>query len=65
MAPRVRPAVVLEAVEMLRRRSLMEQGERAATFMLQSMVLDYMSTRFEPRVTVQNRAHPYVQVLAA
>ena len=45
MAPGVRGSVVIEAIENLRRRSLVERGERAATFTLRSMVLEYMTDR--------------------
>src|SRR5262249_2776161 len=34
-----------EAIETLRRRSLLEHGDRGASFTLQSMVLEYMTTR--------------------
>ncbi len=36
---------VLEAVEALRRRSLIERGQRRGSFMLQSVVLEYATTR--------------------
>jgi WD40 repeat protein len=36
---------VIEAIETLRRRSLIERGERGATFTLQSLVLEYMTDR--------------------
>jgi WD40 repeat protein/DNA-binding CsgD family transcriptional regulator len=41
--PRVQ---VLEAVEALRRRSLLERGHRGGSFMLQSVVLEYATGRF-------------------
>ncbi len=37
---------VLEAVEALRRRSLVERGQRAGSFTLQSVVLEYATARF-------------------
>src|SRR5207245_8287919 len=36
---------VLEAVDGLRRRSLIERGQRAGSFTLQSVVLEYVTTR--------------------
>jgi WD40 repeat protein len=36
---------VVEAIEILRRRSLVERGESGTTFTLQSMVLEYMTDR--------------------
>jgi WD40 repeat protein/transcriptional regulator with XRE-family HTH domain len=36
---------VIEAVEMLRRRSLVEQGKLSGSFTLQSVVLEYVTTR--------------------
>jgi len=46
MAPGLgRRSAVIEAIETLRQRSLVERGERGATFMLQSMVLEYMTDR--------------------
>ncbi len=36
---------ILEAVEALRRRSLIEQGQRPGSFMLQAVVLEYVTTR--------------------
>ena len=43
MAPRVGRGAVIDAVETLRRRSLVERGERGGTFTLQSMVFDYVA----------------------
>src|SRR5207302_6535173 len=37
---------VLEAVDGLRRRSLIERGQRAGSFTLQSVVLEYVTTKF-------------------
>src|SRR5262245_13447273 len=55
MAPRGNRSTVVEAIETLRRRSLLERSERGAThapqpprgsaFTLQSMVLEYMTDR--------------------
>jgi WD40 repeat protein/transcriptional regulator with XRE-family HTH domain len=43
MAPTRSRAIVIEAVETLRRRSLVERGEHRATFTLQSLVLEYVT----------------------
>src|SRR2546423_6131946 len=40
---RLSPAQVLEAVDRLRRRSLIERGQRLCSFTLQSVVLEYVS----------------------
>jgi hypothetical protein len=45
MAPRVGRSTVIEAIENLRRRSLVERGELGATFTLQSMMLEYVTDR--------------------
>jgi WD40 repeat protein len=45
MPPGVDRSSVVEAIETLRRRSLVERGERGATFTLQSMVLDDVTDR--------------------
>jgi WD40 repeat protein len=45
MAPGTGPTTVLEAVETLRRRSLVERANRGATFTLQSLVLEYVTDR--------------------
>jgi WD40 repeat protein/transcriptional regulator with XRE-family HTH domain len=45
MASIVGRRTVVEAVDTLRQRSLVEHGERRATFTLQSMVLEYMTDR--------------------
>jgi WD40 repeat protein/transcriptional regulator with XRE-family HTH domain len=37
---------VLDAMEALRRRSLLERGKRSGSFTLQSVVLEYVTTRF-------------------
>jgi transcriptional regulator with XRE-family HTH domain len=44
-APGVGRSTVIEAIEMLRRRSLVERAEGGATFTLQSMVLEYVTDR--------------------
>jgi WD40 repeat protein/transcriptional regulator with XRE-family HTH domain len=45
MPPHVSRGAVIEAVETLRQRSLVERGDRGATFTLQSMVLEYVTDR--------------------
>jgi WD40 repeat protein/transcriptional regulator with XRE-family HTH domain len=45
MVPRAGRSTIVEALETLRRRSLVERGERGATFTLQSIVLEYMTDR--------------------
>jgi hypothetical protein len=45
MAPAVGGSMVIEAIETLRRRSLLERAEGGATFTLQSMVLEYVTDR--------------------
>jgi transcriptional regulator with XRE-family HTH domain len=45
MARTVGRRALVEAIETLRRRSLVENGERGATFTLQSMVLEYVTDR--------------------
>ena len=45
MAPNTRRGMVVEAIETLRRRSLVERGDQGATFTLQSMVLEYVTNR--------------------
>jgi WD40 repeat protein/DNA-binding XRE family transcriptional regulator len=45
MPPGTTGTSLIEAIETLRRRSLVELGERGATFTLQSMVLEYMTGR--------------------
>ncbi|MBV9599342.1 MAG: helix-turn-helix domain-containing protein [Chloroflexi bacterium] len=45
IAPRSSRSMVIEAVENLRRRSLVDRGERGASFTLQSMVLEYITDR--------------------
>jgi WD40 repeat protein/transcriptional regulator with XRE-family HTH domain len=45
MSPMVARGAVIEAIETLRRRSLVERGERGASFTLQSLVLEYVTDR--------------------
>jgi WD40 repeat protein len=45
MAQSAGQSTVIEAIENLRRRSLIERGEHGATFRLQSLVLEYMTDR--------------------
>jgi WD40 repeat protein len=44
-------STVIEAIETLRRRSLVERGARASTFTLQSMVLQYVTDRLVETAT--------------
>jgi WD40 repeat protein/transcriptional regulator with XRE-family HTH domain len=59
-APSVDRSTLIEAVETLRRRSLVERGERVATFTLQSMVLEYMTERLISNVADEIRLGPQV-----
>jgi transcriptional regulator with XRE-family HTH domain len=43
MAPSLGRSAVIDAIERLRRRSLVERGERGGTFTLQSMVFEYVA----------------------
>jgi transcriptional regulator with XRE-family HTH domain len=52
IGPEAQQGAVLEAVEALRRRSLLEDGERRATFTLQPVVLEFTTDRL-----VQTVAH--------
>lgn len=45
MAPSLGRSTVIDAIETLRRRSLVERGERGGTFTLQSMVFEYVADR--------------------
>jgi WD40 repeat protein/transcriptional regulator with XRE-family HTH domain len=45
VVPSVPRSSLIEAIETLRRRSLVERGERGGTFTLQSMVIEYMTDR--------------------
>jgi len=45
MPPNVSRGALIEAIETMRQRSLLERGDRGATFTLQSMVLEYMTDR--------------------
>jgi WD domain, G-beta repeat len=52
---------VIEAIENLRQRSLVERGERGATFTLRSMVLEYMTDRLVASVAEEiERGQPVV-----
>ena len=63
MAPGVGGNALLEAIETLRRRSLVERGDHGATFTLQSMVLEYMTDRLVEDVTNEiARGQPVVLV---
>jgi transcriptional regulator with XRE-family HTH domain len=65
LGPRVGRAVVLEAVEALRRRSLVERAETAgpAAFTLQSVVLEYVTNRLVEDVAEEiERGHPVLLV---
>jgi WD40 repeat protein/transcriptional regulator with XRE-family HTH domain len=63
MAPTVSRSTVVEAIETLRRKSLVERGERGATFTLQSMVLEYMTDRLVETVADEiGRGQPGVLV---
>jgi hypothetical protein len=63
MAPSVSRSTVIEAIETLRRRSLVERGERGATFTLQSMVLEYVTDRLVETVADEiGRGQPAVVV---
>ena len=63
MAPGVGRSTVVEAIETLRRRSLVERGERGATFTLQSMVLEYVTDRLVETVADEiGRGQPVVLV---
>jgi hypothetical protein len=54
---------VVEAVETLRRRSLVKRGDRGATFTLQSMVLEYMTDRLVEIIVEEiDRNQPVVLV---
>jgi WD40 repeat protein/transcriptional regulator with XRE-family HTH domain len=60
LIPSVRHTLVVEAIETLRRRSLVERGERAASFTLQSMVLEYVTNRIVDTVAEEIRGSPPV-----
>jgi transcriptional regulator with XRE-family HTH domain len=63
MAPTVGRSTLVEAIETLRRRSLVERGERGATFTLQSMVLEYVTDRLVETVAEEiERGQPVVLV---
>jgi WD40 repeat protein/transcriptional regulator with XRE-family HTH domain len=58
LAPSVRNTRIVEAIETLRRRSLVERGEREASFTLQSMVLEYVTDRIVETVAEEIRGGP-------
>jgi WD40 repeat protein len=61
IAPGAAGGTVVDAVETLRRRSLVERGERGASFTLQSMVLEYVTDRLVERVAEEiERGQPVV-----
>jgi WD40 repeat protein len=63
LAPSVGRSAVVEAIETLRRRSLLERGERGATFTLQSMVLEYVTDRLVETAAEEIRVGPPVVVI--
>jgi WD40 repeat protein len=60
LMPSVQHTLVVGAIETLRRRSLVERGERAASFTLQSMVLEYITDRIVETVAEEIRGAPPV-----
>jgi WD40 repeat protein/transcriptional regulator with XRE-family HTH domain len=63
MARIVSGSTVVESIETLRRRSLVERGERVATFTLQSLVLEYVTDRLVETVADEiQRGQPVVLV---
>jgi hypothetical protein len=63
MAPNTARSMVVVALENLRRRSLLDRGERGATFTLQSLVLEYMTDRLvETIIDEVQRGEPFVLV---
>jgi WD40 repeat protein/transcriptional regulator with XRE-family HTH domain len=63
MAPSVGGSTVIDAIETLRRRSLVERAEGGATFTLQSMVLEYMTNHLVETVAGEiRRGEPVVLV---
>ncbi len=63
MEPRIGGGAVVDTVEALRRRSLVERGERGSTFTLQSMVLEYVTDRLVETVADEiGRSQPVVLV---
>ena len=63
LPPGVAWTTFVEAIETLRRRSLVERGERGATFTLQSLVLEYMTDRLvETAADEIERGQPVVLV---
>jgi transcriptional regulator with XRE-family HTH domain len=51
LVARLAPVQVLEAVDGLRRRSLIERGQRPGSFTLQSVVLEYVTTHLVEQVS--------------
>src|SRR5262249_54473681 len=63
MAARVGRNRTVEALETLRRRSLVERGDRGATFTLQSMVLEYVTERLVETIVAEiDRKQPVVLI---
>jgi WD40 repeat protein/transcriptional regulator with XRE-family HTH domain len=61
VSPSMGRRTLMEAVETLRRRSLVERGEQGATFTLQSMVLEYVTARLVETVADEvSRGEPLV-----
>lgn len=56
-------ALLLDAVEGLRRRSLIEQGQRAGSFTLQSVVLEYATARLIEEVRREIEHGQFVRLL--
>jgi WD40 repeat protein len=56
-------SMVIEAVETLRARSLVERGDRVATFTLQSMVLEYVTERLISKVADEIRLGQQVLIV--
>jgi WD40 repeat protein len=63
MAPSMRRSTVIDGIETLRRRSLVERAERGGTFTLQSMVLEHATDGLVETVVDEiNRGEPSVLV---
>src|SRR5258708_7517227 len=62
LVARLSPAQILEAVDGLRRRSLIERGQRAGSFTLQSVVLEDVTGRLV-RTASQEIVHERLQLL--
>ena len=63
LGARVGRGATLEAVEGLRRRSMLERGERGATFTLQSVVLEYMTEQLIDGISHELVRGPPVRLL--